>query len=122
GACFYQKHAGESTLEGLPRVQTRKGEEPYLMVTDLRSLIGMVQLGVLEFHVWGARADRLDRPDLLVFDLDPDEGLAFKHMIWTTKALRALLEELSRVPFLRSTGGKGLHVVVPLARRSSWDE
>ena len=122
GHCFFQKRARDLIPKNVPRVVVRSGREPYAMVSDLGTLIELVQLGVLEFHVWGARADRLERPDILVFDLDPDPTLPWKRVVWITKMLRALLEELSLVPFLRATGGKGLHVVVPLVRRSSWDE
>ena len=77
---------------------------------------------MLEFHVWGARADAIERPDQLVFDLDPDPSVAWKQVADTARVLRAWLTELGLVPFLRTTGGKGLHVVVPIQRRSSWDE
>jgi bifunctional non-homologous end joining protein LigD len=91
------------------------------MVTDLASLISLVQIGVLEFHVWGARADKLDRPDLVIFDLDPDERVAWERVVEAARALRIYLEDLELVPFARVTGGKGIHVVVPLERRSTWD-
>ncbi len=88
------------------------------MVTDLPSLIALVQVGVLEFHVWGARDDRLDRPDLLIFDLDPDPAVSWRDLADTALLLRGVLDELGLVPFVRSTGGKGLHLVAPIERRS----
>jgi bifunctional non-homologous end joining protein LigD len=120
--CFYQKRVSESIPDSVPRVVVKAGREPYAMVDDLRSLISLVQVGVIEFHVWGARADRLDRPDLVVFDLDPDPDLPWRNTAETALLLRELLDELGLVSFVRGTGGKGLHVVAPLERRATWDE
>ena len=92
------------------------------MVNDLAGLVSLVQIGVLEFHVWGARADRLDRPDLIVFDIDPDPAVPWARVVETAVALRVFLEELDLAAFARTTGGKGAHVVVPLVRRATWDE
>jgi bifunctional non-homologous end joining protein LigD len=122
GECFYQKHANPSVPEAVARVRVRDDREPYAMVTDLASLISLVQIGVLELHVQGVRADRLDRPDLMVFDLDPDPTVPFSRVVETARVLRAFLDELGLVAFVRTTGGKGIHVVVPLERRSGWDE
>jgi bifunctional non-homologous end joining protein LigD len=120
--CFYQKRANRSIPAIVPRVVVRGGREAYAMVKDLASLIALVQVGVLEFHVWGARADRLDRPDLLIFDLDPDPAVPWSQLAGTAQLLRGVLEELGLVPFVRSSGGKGLHLVTPIERRSEWDE
>ena len=120
--CFYQKRVSESIPTSVARVVVKEGRDPYAMVADLRSVISLVQVGVIEFHVWGARADRLDRPDIVVFDLDPDPDLPWQSTAETAQLLRALLDDLGLVPFLRSTGGKGLHVVAPLERRATWDE
>jgi bifunctional non-homologous end joining protein LigD len=122
GECFYQKHANPSVPEAVARVRVRGDKEPYAMVTDLASLVSLVQIGALELHVWGARADRLDRPDLVVFDLDPDPAVPFARVVETARALRSYLADLGLVAFARVTGGKGVHVVVPLVRRSGWDE
>ncbi len=120
--CFYQKRANRSIPKRVPRVVVKEGREPYAMVEDLPSLVSLVQVGVLEFHVWGARADRLDRPDIMIFDLDPDPSVEWRSVADTAKLLRDLLAELGLVAFVRSTGGKGLHVVVPLQRRSTWEQ
>ncbi len=122
GERFFQKHAGDTVSSRVARVTVRRGEAPYAMVTDLASLVSLAQIGVLEFHVWGARADRLDRPDLVVFDLDPDPAVPWSSVADTAKVLRSALADLGFVPFVRTTGGKGLHVVVPLVRRAGWDE
>jgi bifunctional non-homologous end joining protein LigD len=120
--CFYQKRASESIPDSVPRIVVKSGREPYAMIDDLKSLISLVQVGVLEFHVWGARADRLDRPDIVVFDLDPDPSVPWERVAETARLLRELLDTIGLVPFLRTTGGKGLHVVAPLERRATWDE
>src|SRR5262249_2989154 len=122
GQCFYQKHANESVPERVERVRVRRGDEPYAMVNDLAALISLVQIGALELHVWGARADRLDRPDLITFDLDPDPAVPWLRVVQTASALRDFLGELGLIGFARVTGGKGIHVVTPILRRSSWDE
>ncbi|HUH13006.1 MAG TPA: DNA ligase D [Longimicrobiales bacterium] len=123
--CFFQKKAGD-TAEGLvPRVDIGgegKAEETYLMIDGLASVLALVQLGVLEFHVWGSRADRLERPDRLIFDLDPGEGVAWADVARAAVEVRDFLAELGLTSFLKTTGGTGLHVVVPLVRRSGWDE
>jgi bifunctional non-homologous end joining protein LigD len=92
------------------------------MVTDLASLVSLVQIGALELHIWGARVDRLDRPDLITFDLDPDPSVPWSRVVETARALRSYLDELGLVCFARVTGGKGIHVVAPILRRSSWDD
>ncbi|MFW5947689.1 MAG: non-homologous end-joining DNA ligase, partial [Gemmatimonadota bacterium] len=122
--CFYQKHAKASIPGAVPRVRIPEAEGPatYLYVNGLAALMGLVQIGALELHVWAARRDRLDRPDRLVFDLDPDAGLPFGRTAAAALALRALLDDLGLRSFPKLTGGKGLHVVAPLVRRSGWDE
>lgn len=120
--CFYQKHAGESIPEAVPRVTVpeKEGEARYLYVNGVAALMGLVQMGVLELHVWAARRDRLDRPDRLIFDLDPDEGLPFGRVGEGALQLRERLEDLGLESFPKLTGGKGLHVVVPMVRRNEW--
>jgi bifunctional non-homologous end joining protein LigD len=103
-------------------IEERDGTEPYMYVDGLPALLGLVQLGVLEFHIWGSRRDRLDRPDRLVIDLDPDEDLPFGHVVEAALRLRDRLGELGLESFAKSTGGKGLHVVAPITRRSDWED
>jgi bifunctional non-homologous end joining protein LigD len=122
GQTFYQKHANESVPEAVGRVRVPGDKQPYAMVTDLASLVSLVQIGVLELHVWGARADRLDRPDLVVFDLDPDAAVPWPRVVETAAALRAYLADLGLVAFARVTGGKGVHVVTPIVRRPTWQQ
>lgn len=122
--CFYQKHANDGVPDHIPRVKVIEddGEAEYLEIADVRSIIALVQLGVLEFHIPGARSDRQDRPDRLVFDLDPDEDLPWTEVVAAALLLRHRLEEIGLRSFLKTTGGKGLHVVLPITRRTSWDD
>jgi bifunctional non-homologous end joining protein LigD len=124
GQCFYQKHLRESMPDEIHGVmiQEKEGKDEYPVVRDLPGLISLVQMGVLEIHPWPARTDRLDRPDQIVFDLDPGEGTTWKDVIGAAQVIRERLGELSLKSFVRTSGGKGLHVVVPIERRSDWEE
>jgi bifunctional non-homologous end joining protein LigD len=124
GECFYQKHLMEGMPEAIRPVEIEeKGKRAqYVGIADLEGLVSLVQFGVLEIHPWGSRTDRLDRPDRLVFDLDPGEGVGWPRIREGAHLLRERLKGLGLVPFLRTTGGKGLHLVVPLVRRVGWDE
>jgi bifunctional non-homologous end joining protein LigD len=126
GDCFFQRHAGDGMPDLLPRFRLRERAateaDPYMYVDGLPALISLVQLGALEFHVWTARVDRLDRPDMFVMDLDPAPDVPWSDVVRGAVALRGLLDELGLACWPRATGGKGLHVVAPLMRRSTWDE
>ena len=124
-ACFFQKHAAPSVPAAVKRVEVEeksRGRAVGLAVDSVEGLIGLVQIGALEVHAWGALADRLDRPDRIVFDLDPDLALPFREVAAAARELRGLLDSLGLRSFLKTTGGKGLHVVLPIERRSSWEE
>jgi len=122
--CFFQKHPGESLAEGLTRVQvpSSDGIAEYAAVADARGLTALVQMGALEVHIWGALASEPERPDRLVFDLDPAPELDFQATVAGARALRELLEELGLQSWVKTTGGKGLHVTVPIVPRACWDE
>jgi len=122
--CFFQKHPGSGLPDVVRRVRIEEKKQPatYLYVDSLAGIVALVQLGVLEFHVQGCRADRPDLPDLIVFDLDPDEGLPWIDVVRGARELAARLDALDMPSFARTTGGKGLHLVVPLVRRHDWDE
>ena len=124
GPCFYQKHAGRGVPKEVRRVRIRErggATATYAYVDDLPGLIALTQIGVLEIHPWGARVGRLDRPDRLVLDLDPAPGVPWPRIVEAAQAIRALLADLELVAFLKTTGGKGLHVVVPLRPEAGWD-
>ncbi|HWZ93526.1 MAG TPA: non-homologous end-joining DNA ligase, partial [Polyangiaceae bacterium] len=122
--CFFQKHPGETLGEGLYRVTVKSsdGTDEYAAIEDARGLLALVQMGALELHIWGALADDSERPDRLVFDLDPDPELKFSEVITGARALRALLDELGLKSWIKTTGGKGLHVTVPIQPEHGWDE
>ena len=92
----------------------------YIAISSVRGLISLVQMGTLEFHPWGSRTDRLEQPDRLIFDLDPGPAVRWESVCQAALAMRARLEDLGLGAFAKTTGGKGLHVVVPLVRKQSW--
>lgn len=121
--CFYQKHPGASFAASLPRVpiEESEGVEDYVYLESETDLVALVQSGVLEIHAWNSTVADLEHPDMMVFDLDPSEDVAFEFTKQTARNVRELLGRLGLESFLRTTGGKGLHVVVPLEPRSDWD-
>lgn len=120
--CFFQKHPGAGVPPGLRSVSIREraGESPYSVIDDATGLFGLVQLGALEIHTWGSRADDLERPDLLVFDLDPDPAVAYEAVIAGARTLRGIFEQGKLESFVKTTGGKGLHVCVPIQPELDW--
>src|SRR5262249_47988356 len=117
---FYAKHR----WAGLKHVrEVDVGEkEPMIVIDDLAGLINLVQGGVVEIHPWGSRADDLERPDRLVFDLDPGEDVTWTEVVAAASQMRAELQARGLQSFVKTSGGKGLHVVVPIAPRAGWDE
>lgn len=122
--CFHQKHPSAGMPKAVQQVvvQQKNGPEAQLMIADVEGLLGLVQMGALEIHVWGCHAETLDTPDQLVFDLDPDVGLAWERVQEAAHALRQMLEERGLPTFLLLTGGKGVHVVVPVKPTTPWEE
>jgi len=121
--CFYQKHDQGGFDEALGRVpitEKNGARETYFYLADAAGLIAAVQMGVLEFHIWGARRDHIERPDRLVFDLDPDENIAFGRVKAAAIEVRDRLTECDLVSYAMVTGGKGIHVVAPVVRRRNW--
>jgi bifunctional non-homologous end joining protein LigD len=124
GECFYQKHVGTWAPEALRRVriQEKKKVGEYLVVDDLAGLIGLVQIGILEIHTWNSVVERLETPDRLVFDLDPGDDLVWGDVVSAARLLREFLHDQGLESFLKTTGGKGLHVVVPIVPGPGWDD
>jgi bifunctional non-homologous end joining protein LigD len=123
--CFFQKHVGFGLAQGVgsiavPNRKTGKKED-YLTVDSAAGLVGLAQMGVLEVHTWGSRNEALERPDRIVFDLDPDPAVPFPTLAETARAVRRRLAKFKLESFLKSTGGKGLHVVVPVKPEYSWE-
>lgn len=122
--CFYQRNATAGMPEAIARSELPAvdGEpaETVIHVDDAAGLLSLAQFGVVELHCRGCRVDDPERPDRIVFDLDPDEGLAWSAVKAAASHLRERLTAIGLVPFLKTTGGKGLHVVVPIVRRGGW--
>jgi bifunctional non-homologous end joining protein LigD len=126
GERWFQKHASKGMPEDVRTIgiEDRRGKsEPYLYIDSARGLVSLAQMGSLEIHVWGAHVDRLESPDLLVFDLDPDPAVEWKRVVAAAKRVRERLREHEMESFVRTTGGKGLHVVVELESSTfDWDK
>ena len=119
GEKFFQKN-GHGYLPAQIR-EGRSGTQPFLAIDDADGLFAMAQMSAVELHPWGAPESDPTRPDHLVFDLDPGEGLPFTDVVAAAKDVRARLKKLGLESFCRTTGGKGLHVVVPLRPEATWD-
>ncbi|SHJ17214.1 ATP-dependent DNA ligase LigD phosphoesterase module/ATP-dependent DNA ligase LigD polymerase module [Palleronia salina] len=124
GQTFFQKHAGDGFPDAIQEIEIEEedGETAtYMYATRPESFVAAAQMGTIEFHIWGSRTDRLDRPDRMVFDLDPDEGLGWDDTRSAAFDLRDRLADLGIASGALATGGKGLHVWVPLRRSHGWD-
>jgi len=124
--CFFQKHIGMGVPKGISNVpvpnKKNGSAEKYLTLNSVEGLVGMAQMGVLEIHPWGSKNESLEKPDLIIFDMDPDESIDWKTLAETAKEFRARLEQLGLQSFLKTTGGKGLHVVAPIKPEFEWPE
>lgn len=123
--CFYQKHIEGTVPRAIGRVQIREdgsAEGEYAYVDTAAGLVALAQLGVLEIHTWGSKRTDLDRPDRFTIDLDPDPAVGWVRVVEAALELRGFLGELGLVSFLKTTGGKGLHVVVPVEPELGWGE
>jgi bifunctional non-homologous end joining protein LigD len=119
GQCFFQKHARAGIPADFLHLVPEKGDK-VISIDDLNGLIALVQGGVLEVHVRGSTIDERERADRLVFDLDPGPGLNFTHVVEAAREVRERLKRIRLKAFVKTTGGKGLHVVVPI-KPASWD-
>lgn len=124
--CFFQKHTNHMLPPGVGSVDVpdkKTGKpEPYITLSTQEALAGLAQMGVLEVHPWGSRNDDLEHPDRIIIDLDPDEAIAWKTLTESAAEVRKALRSLGLESFLKLTGGKGLHVVVPIAPQHDWNE
>ena len=122
-ACFFQRHAGTHDSPHIHSAGVANDEgEDYLMVQDAAGLVALVQMGVLELHPWGTKASTADKADRIIFDLDPDEAVSFAQVKQAAQQLRDMLEGAGFTVFLKTTGGKGLHLVIPLKPTTAWPE
>lgn len=123
--CFFQKHDSGALGDAVRHVPIREkdgGSEDYLYLTDAAGMQQCVQMGTIEFHIWASQAEAVEAPDRMIFDLDPDEGLDFGDVKSAARDIRKQLEDIGLVSFALLSGGKGVHVVVPLTPGHSWDE
>lgn len=123
GEGFFQKHAGKGFPDSIGRLPITEKDgnlADYIQLSGTAAVMGAVQMGTLEFHIWGSAADRLEQPDRMVFDLDPDEGLDFAAIRKAAHALRDDLDSIGLLSVAMVTGGKGIHVIVPLRRSAEW--
>jgi bifunctional non-homologous end joining protein LigD len=125
GQCFFQKHHADTLGANVRSVSIREkngGSEEYLYVDDVEGVLDLVQMNVLELHPWGAHVEDVEHPDRLVFDLDPGEGVDWKAVVAAARDVRARLQEIGLESFVRLSGGKGLHVVLPIKAGPSWTQ
>lgn len=122
--CFFQKHPRNTMAKTIPRVEIEEkdGAATYLYVKTIADVIALVQTGALELHVWGSRVDEVEHPDMLVFDLDPAPDVPLSEVWRVARDLRDRLSDLGLAGFPRTTGGKGLHVVVPIIPERDWEQ
>jgi len=123
--CFYQKHLHKNNdLKALYSIQIKEKSktENYIYIKDLKGLLQLIQMGVLEIHPWGCHVDNIEKPDSIIFDLDPGPDVEWKNVVKCAFVVKKELEALNLRSFVKTTGGKGLHIVVPIQRRYTWSD
>ncbi len=121
--CFFQKHAWRGINRNVKLVTdpTEPADAPFLVIDDRNGLISLVQAGVIEIHPWGSPLAALETPDTMIFDLDPAEDVAWTAVLAAAREIRERLQRVGLAAFVKTSGGKGLHVVVPLAPKAGWE-
>ncbi|MNC09671.1 putative ATP-dependent DNA ligase YkoU [compost metagenome] len=122
GELFFQKNAEHLAIPGIATLDKQLTGQPMMLINNAEALIGAVQMSTVELHTWNATSVNFDKPDRFILDLDPDPALPWKRMIEATELTLSVLDELGLNAFLKTSGGKGIHVVVPLTRKLGWDE
>lgn len=121
--CFFQRHAFSGMPPSVATFETMNSDneaKTYLSIEDAKGYLALAQFGVVEFHVWGTSRKHLDRPDRVVFDLDPGEGVGWREVVEAAIHIRGELKAVGLVPFVKTSGGKGLHIVVPIVPKQGW--
>jgi bifunctional non-homologous end joining protein LigD len=121
GELFFQKNAERLAIPGIETMGKEYTGHPMMLINNLEALIGAVQMSTIEFHTWNAVSKDLERPDRFILDLDPDPALPWKSMVEATQLTQTVLDELGLKSFLKTSGGKGIHLVVPLTPKADWD-
>lgn len=122
GELFFQKNAGQLHIPHLVNYSKADAGQAAMVINRADTLMGAVQMNMLELHTWNATDKDFDKPDRFVLDLDPDPALPWKAMLEATQLVLTLLDELGLQVFIKTSGGKGIHLVVPITRRANWDE
>jgi len=122
GELFFQKNAGQLRIPNIVTHDKAEAGQAVMIINRPDTLLGAVQMNMLELHTWNATEKNFDKPDRFVLDLDPDPALPWKAMLEATHLTLTLLDELGLRSFIKTSGGKGMHIVVPLTRRAGWDE
>jgi bifunctional non-homologous end joining protein LigD len=121
--CFFQRHAFKGMPKSVATFEMQNSEEEdktYIAVEDAKGYLALAQFGVVEFHAWGSLLKKPEKADRVVFDLDPGEGIAWREVVEAAIHIKGELEALGLVPFVKTSGGKGLHVVVPVKPKLDW--
>jgi bifunctional non-homologous end joining protein LigD len=122
--CRYLRHSGERAPAQVRVVKIREQKKigDYMIVDDLPGLIALAQRNIIEFHTWNATADRIEQPDRIVFDLDPGPAVAWRDTVAAAQLVREALQSLNLESWIKTTGGRGLHLVVPIAPKHDWSQ
>src|SRR5205814_3411664 len=122
--CFFMKHSKVWAPSSLRRVRIREKTKvgEYLIADSLSAIVGLVQMDVLEIHTWNSRFARVEYPDRVVIDLDPGDQVGWSEIVAAARTVRELFRVLDLESFAKTTGGRGLHIVVPLTPRADWSE
>ena len=121
GQRFFQKHAMAGMRPSIKKSNDPEDNEEFLYIEDFEGLAALVQIGVVEIHIWGATVDKIGMPDQFVFDLDPDEGLDEEDVRKAALEFHEKLDDLELANYVKVSGGKGYHIVVPLKPKADWD-
>lgn len=123
--CFFQRHAFTGMPPTIKVFETKNSDDEtrtYISVEDAKGYLALAQFGVVEFHVWGTHERHLDKPDRVIFDLDPGEGVEWRDVVNAAVHLRGELEGMGLVPFVKTSGGRGVHIVVPIVQKLGWKQ
>lgn len=121
--CFYQRHLDESMPQGLKQVivESKTEKEKYIYLTDKKGLLSLIQMNVLEIHPWASQVTHIEQPDWITFDLDPAPDVPWKKVVSAARDIKNRLQQHNIKSFVKTTGGKGLHVVVPIQPQYDWE-
>ena len=123
--CFFQRHPFTGMPPSMQSIESANSEgekQTFIAVTDTKAYLALAQFGAVEFHAWGTHVDHIDKPDRVIFDLDPGEGIEWRDVVNAAVHLRGELLKLGLVPFIKTSGGKGVHLVVPVTAKLSWKQ